>query len=246
MKYSQEKLAALISEVETAFAAHLAKTESEEVVDLKKSENESEEVEAQAQPETSEETIEKAEEEKEEQDFDYDEEDIQEMNKMYASMTKAEAAAHYESLKKALYGDEEVVEEKAEEVIEKSEEPTEKVEDSKEETALLKSELEAKDKEIAELKKSFEGLTAALTKFVKGSKAPKQKAITQIEYIQKSEEESKVEENKEDVTKLPSSEVSKRLNEKIRSGKLEKAEREKINEYYLTGSQNIESIRHLL
>lgn len=242
IKYSEKDMAALISEVEAQFTNHLAKAEKEQT-DLKKSEaapqpkaEENQVVEAQAQIE---------------QGFDYDEEDIKEMNEMYSSMTKAEAEAHYEAIRKALSKDaEETPEVKAEEVIAKSEvKADEKSEAGKEdETKLLKSEIESLKSEKEKLEKSFQELTAKLVEFVKGSKAPKQKAITKLEYVAKSEDEGKepTKESQEDVSKLDKAEVSRRLTAKIRSGKLEKAEREKINDFYHTGSKNIESIRHLL
>ena len=239
IKYSAQDMAALISEVETQFATRVAKAEKEKT-DLQKSE-------AVAQPKVEETPVVEA--APQEQSFDYDEEDIAEMNAMYSSMTKAEATAHFESLKKALSKEDETKPEvKAEEAtISKSEVKEEKPEQKDEETKLLKSEIESLKSEKEKLEKSFKDLTAKLIEFVKGSKAPKQKAITKLEYVAKSEDEQKTDtKNTEDVSKLDKAEVSKRLTAKIRSGKLEKAEREKINEFYQSGSKNIESIRHLL
>ena len=229
IKYSEKDMAALISEVETQFSNHLAKAEKTQVTDLKKSEAV---VEAKVEEKP---VVEAA--APQEQGFNYDESDIAEMNAMYGSMTKAEAEAHYESLKKALKKDEEAPMAKSE-GTEKSEQ---------EDTKLLKSEIETLKSEKEKLEKSFQELTAKLVEFVKGSKAPKQKAITKLEYVAKSEEENtKPEVKAEDVSKMDKSEVSRRLTAKIRSGKLEKSEREKINEFYQSGSKNIESIRHLL
>jgi hypothetical protein len=236
VKFSEKDMAALIGEVEAKFADHLAKADKV-TTDLKKSE-------AAAQPKAEETPVVKAAE-----GFDYDEEDIKEMNEMYSSMTKAEATAHFESLKKTLKIEEkpevkaeEVVSTKKEEVIAKSEVKAE----DKDETKILKSEIETLKEEKSKLEKGFKDLTAALAQFVKGSSAPKQKAITKLEYVAKSEEEVKPEVKTEDVSKLDTKEVSTRLNAQIKSGKLAKAEREKINNYYLNGSKNIESIRHLL
>jgi len=239
IKYSEKDMAALISEVESQFTNHLAKAEKATVTDLKKSES-VEQPKAEGKQ-----VVEAA---PQEQGFDYDEDDIKEMNEMYSSMTKAEANANFESLKKVVSGEEEKPEVKAEEkVIAKSEVKAEEKPEQKDETKLLKSEVETLKSDKEKLEKSLKDLTAALAKFVKGTGAPKQKAITRIEYVAKSEEETvKTEEKKEDVSKLDKSEISKRLSAKIRSGKLEKAEREKINEFYQSGSKNIESIRHLL
>lgn len=241
IKYSQNDMAALISEVESQFSTRVAKAEKEKT-DLKKSA-------AVAQPVVEEKPVVEAAALKE-QGFDYDESDIAEMNAMYGSMTKAEATAHFESLKKAL--SKETSETKptveAQEVISKSEvKPVEEKPATEDETKLLKSEIESLKSEKEKLEKSFKDLTAKLIEFVKGSKAPKQKAITKLEYVAKSEDEQKTDaKGAEDVSKLDKSEVSKRLTAKIRSGKLEKAEREKINDFYQSGSKNIESIRHLL
>lgn len=242
IQYSETDMAALISEIEGQFSTRIAKAEKDKT-DLKKSETESvakvEEtpvVEAAAPKE---------------QGCDYDESDIAEMNAMYGSMTKAEAAIHFESLKKTLSIEDTIVktEAPATEVVAKSEVKDEKSETKGEndETKLLKSEIETLKSEKEKLEKSFQDLTAKLVAFVRGNSAPKQKAITKLDFVAKSEDDTKkIEEKTEDVTKLEKSEVSRRLTAKIRSGKLEKAEREKINQYYETGSKNIESIRHLL
>jgi len=164
------------------------------------------------------------------------------MNEMYSSMTKAEAKAHFDSLKKALS-----IEETQETApIAKSEQGISKVES--EENQLLKSEIETLKADKEKLEKSFQDLTAKLVEFVKGSKAPKQKAVTKLEFVAKSEEETVKSNEKpaEDLAKLDKAEISKRLTAQIRSGKLEKSEREKINDFYQNGSKNIESIRHLL
>ena len=231
IKYSQKDMAALISEVETQFSNHLAKATAE-TTDLKKSETV--EVEAE-QPVVETAPVAEA-------NFDYDEEDIREMNEMYSSMTKAEAKAHFDSLKKALS-----IEETQETApIAKSEQGISKVES--EENQLLKSEIETLKADKEKLEKSFQDLTAKLVEFVKGSKAPKQKAVTKLEFVAKSEEETVKSNEKpaEDLAKLDKAEISKRLTAQIRSGKLEKSEREKINDFYQNGSKNIESIRHLL
>lgn len=233
IKYSQNDLASLISEVESQFSTRIAKATKEQT-DLKKSETivEEKQVVKAAAPQ--------------EQGLDYNESDIAEMNAMYSSMTKAEATAHFESLKKVISPEPtEKTEVKAEDVMVKSE-VKEETPEQKDETKLLKSEIETLKSEKEKLEKSFKDLTAKLVEFVKGAKAPKQKAITKLEYVAKSEEDKVQTESTEDVSKLDKSEVSKRLTAKIRSGKLEKAEREKINEFYQSGSKNIESIRHLL
>jgi len=238
IKYSEKDMAALISEVEAQFSTRVAKATKEQT-DLKKSESV-------AQPKVEEKPV--VETAPQEQGFDYDESDIAEMNAMYGSMTKAEATAHFESLKKALSKEDEVKPEvKAEEATISKSEVKEETPEQKDETKLLKSEIESLKSEKEKLEKSFKDLTAKLIEFVKGSKAPKQKAVTKLEYVAKSEDEKpQTETSTEDVSKLAKTEIAKRLTAKIRSGKLEKAEKEKINEFYQSGSKNIESIRHLL
>lgn len=247
MKFSEQDMAALISEVEAQFSEHLAKAEaSNEEETMEKSEEEvaTEEVAAAPADESGEE-IKKSEEEVSEESFDYDDEDIAEMDKMYASMTKSEAQAHFDSIQRALgvESSEETVEE--EQVIAKSEEV--ETEDKEDGTELLKSERDSLQKENEELKKSLETLTAAMTKYVKGASAPKQKAITRLEYIAKSEDGESKKEDEVNVEKLTKSEIKEKLTQKIREGKLEKSDKEKINQYYLDSSNaNIETIKHLL
>jgi hypothetical protein len=188
MVYDQDKMAAILKDVEDNFNQHLAKAEQEQKEnELKKSEK-TEEIKA-------EEKIEKKETVEE---FDYDEEDFKEMNKMYSSMCKSEAEAHFNSLKTVLFGEEE---------IKKSEEKDEdlkKAEKLQEENELIK-------KENEELKKSLEKLISIVGKKIKKS-APDRKAIEKIQYINKSEMENKKEEK--DVSKLKKSEITQILNNK--------------------------------
>ena len=228
MNYSEKEMAALINEVETQFSDHLRKAENDEVkASLQKSEEANEEVVL----EESEVVLEKS----ENTGIDYDEEDYGEMDTMYASMNKAEQAAHYASICKSL----------SIEVTPSTEESNTDMKKSETETNdLHKSELASKDVEIGELKKSLETLTTAMSKFVK-ARAPQRKAVTNIEYIAKSEGDVKKSEDKEDVSKLSKSEVSKRLSAKIRSGELKKSERDQITNYY-DNTIKFDAIKHLL
>lgn len=161
---------------------------------------------------------------------EYDDEDMAEMETMYKSMNKTEAEAHYKTLKKAMFGDVES------EVVAKSE-----VKDDSE-AKMLKSENESVKAENEELKKSMEKLTQIVAKiFGKKSEAPKQKAITSMEVIQKSEEAKEV----KDFSKLSKAEIAQTLTAKIRSGKIEKNDKEVINNYFINNS-SIDSIKHLL
>lgn len=231
MKYSEQDMAKLISEVETEFKEYLTKAESNDIEDVKKSE----EVDAQAK-EVTEEVIEKS-----ENAFDYDDEDINEMNKMYASMSKAEAEAHYKSLKKTLFTEEEEVE------VKKSEESTEEKDLLKSEMESVKADLASSKKENEELKKNLETLTGIISKVVKS--APKRKAVTQIgdiQYIKKSEETTEDKKEEVDYSKMEKSEINKVLSAKIRSGEIKKNEdKENINKYCF-GELKFDEIKYLL
>lgn len=234
VKYSEQELANLISEVETQFSAELKKAE-EEIAALAKSETET--------------VIEPVVADSVETAVTYTDEDISEMNKMYSQMTKSEAELHYEAVKKAVFG---------EQAIEKSEKPVvevkpaevkpviEKIDLTKsEEFVALKKESDEVKKQNEDLKKSIEALVVGLTKNIKA--APARKAITQlseIDYIKKNETEI-VAVDTVDVSKLTDSEISKRLVEKIREGKLNKKESDQINSYYAK-EINLDAIKHLL
>lgn len=168
---------------------------------------------------------------------EYDAEDMAEMEKMYKSMPKTEAEVHYKTLKKAMFGD------SATEVeVKKSEvKADEKV---VEEVKLLKSENESVKAENDELKKSLEKLTQIVAKvFAPKAGAPKQKAITSMEVVKKSEEETKVE--AKDFSKISRDEINKSLTAKIRSGKIEKNDKDAINNFIINNG-SIELIKHLL
>jgi hypothetical protein len=258
MKYSEQDMAALISEVEAQFTEHLTKAEKEQNKKIAKTEDSKENKDNSSKADQS---LSKS--EQSDESLDYDENDYTEMDTLYSSMSKSEAEAHYKSVKKAIFGEVESSEESSEQEMEKSEKikdekkkPEKKLEKAeneiksdkpeKSETKLSKSEDNLR-KENEELKKSINLLTGAFTKFIKGGQAPKRKAITsQIEYIKKSEDEGeKKDEKKEDVTKLDHKEIGIRLSNKIRSGSLEKSEREKINNFY-NGSVSLDEIKHLL
>jgi len=220
VKYSEQEMAALISEVETQFAESLAKAEQEAKIE---------------EPKTEEVKVQKTEEvAKQESEFDYDEEDFAEMDKLYQSMSKAEQDAHYQAIKKTIFGSD---------TINKTEEVKE-VKIEKKEDKLAKAEIESLKEENTELKKNLEKLTEAFTKFIK-KEAPQRKAITKIEYIKKTEAEATVAPTKKDASQLSQKEISNILCEKIRSEKLEKKDREAIDTYY-NNTQSIELIKHLL
>lgn len=227
MKYNEQDMAKLISEVETEFKEYLTKAEQSQDAEIASKEAKKEE-------DTS---LEKTEE------FDYDEDDISEMNKMYASMSKSEKEAHYSAIKKTLFSE---ADKESSEDLQKSEKDEEKSM-LKSEMESVKGDLASSKKENEELKKNIETLTTIVSKIVK--KAPARKAVTQIGNIQvmkKSEED--VEDKKEEVdfSKLPKSEVNKILTSKIRSGQITKSEdKENINKFCY-GQIQIDKIKHLL
>ncbi len=260
MKMTQADFEKLITDVEKEFDLFLAKAESEAKPEesMAKSEDKAEDKPEEKKEESKEEAKEEAkedsakaddkeEEKKDDEDkHDYDEEDMEEMHKMYSSMSKGELKAHREAVEKSWMhkcGDMQVAksEQHEEEQLKKSEE-VQKVE---QEIALTKSELEAKTKELEgakkeneDLKKSVEELVGALNGFVT-KKGPTRKAVTSVEYIKKSETEEapKKELNKSEITAI--------LKKKAADPSLSKSDREAINQYYLKGA-SLDTVKHLL
>jgi hypothetical protein len=225
MKYNEQDMAKLISEVETEFKDYLTKAEQNEEV-------ESTEVEA-----ADADTLAKSEE------FDYDETDISEMNEMYASMSKSEKEAHYSAIKQTLF-----TEEEASEDLNKSEEKVEEEVIAKSEVDSIKVDLKKSEEANEELKKNIETLTGIVSKIVK--RAPARKAVTQvngIEYIKKSEEKAETKEEKSvDFDSLSKKEINSILSGKIRNGEITKNEdKENINKFCY-GQINLEKIKYLL
>jgi len=201
MKFNESDMAKLISEVETEFHAHLAKTEKKEETVLAKSEE-----------------VDATEKEQKATEVAYDQEDIAEMNEMYSSMSKSEVTAHYEAICGLFV--------KEETEIKKSEDSSESVL-LKSELATIKTQLEGSSKENEELKKNVEKLVGAMGKFIS---APKRKAVTSLEgvgFIKKSEAETAPEKE----VNLSHDQIIKKLTEKVRSGDLKKGEDELINQF---------------
>jgi hypothetical protein len=106
-------------------------------------------------------------------------------------------------------------------------------------TDLLKSELEAKEAELSQLKKNFDAVQEFLAKLVKKT-APQGKAITSLDVIAKSEIISPAEKS------LTKGEIHEVLKKKTSDPLLKSEDREVINKYYLSGQVNVNSISHLL
>lgn len=106
------------------------------------------------------------------------------------------------------------------------------------EVELLKNEVAAEKAKTESLQKNLDAVSAFLTKLVEKKVAPAGKAITSLDVIAKSEgsQESK---------ELSKVEIDSALSRKSQDPKLEKSDRDAINDYYL-GGKNVEKIRHLL
>ena len=162
---------------------------------------------------------------------EYNDEDVEEMNKLYKSMADSERKAHYSALKKAMVSDEM-------EKSEKQETATPEVIKENDEVTLLKAELDAVKAANSELKKNFEGVIEALkARFVKKPAAPKQKAITELGVLAKTE-------GKEDA-ELSREQVIKKLGEKAKDPSLKKSDRDLINAYCYN-KVNVTAIKHLI
>jgi hypothetical protein len=218
--YTKEQVDDMLSQVEQEFENALGSiAKSEENIEEEK------EIEVEAQAEE----LEKSETE----EVEAEEEDYETIDDLYASMTKSEKEAHYAAVKKSIFGEE--VEEEAveEQSMEKSEEVEAK--EDNDEVEMLKSENE-------ELKKNYEQLNELVSKLFNTKKAPAQKAVTNVNYIAKSEE-TEVEE-KEDFSNMSKSEVTAKL-KAIDYSELKKSDREAINNYYLDNG-SVDSIKHLI
>lgn len=214
----------ILSEVEQEVTKAFAKseeiqeevenTETEEVVEMNK--NEGEEVEEEALP--------------------YSEQDLETIESIYSEMSKSEMEAHYNSIKKALFG------ESAQESMEKSEE-TETETEENDEVSLVKSEMETVKAENESLKKSLQDTEKLLQSFFESlnKKAPERKAVTGVGYIAKSEEST---EKNVDLSKLTKGEITGKL-KVLDYSSLSKSDRDAINDYYLN-SGSVEKIKHLI
>lgn len=219
--YTKEQVDEMLSQVEQEFEdalGSIAKSEEniEEENDIEVEAQESEEL-----------------EKSEDQEVETEEEDYETIDDLYASMTKSEQEAHYAAVKKSLYGEEvEAQQEEVEEKIEKSEAKAE--ENDEEEVEMLKSENE-------ELKKNYEELKSMVDQLFNVKKAPAQKAVTNVNYIAKSEESNSEE---IDFSEMSKNEITAKLKTIDYSG-LKKSDREAINNYYLDNG-SVDSIKHLI
>jgi hypothetical protein len=255
LKKSLEQAKSEIGQLSLAKSEDKAEEEKKE-----ESKEEPKKEESKEEPAKEESKDEKKEESKEEDkghedDHGYDEQDLEELHKMYDAMKRGEHKAHLGALKKAMTkcwksedmdkcwkGEQEQkdMEKCGEMSVQKSEkveaEPL-KSESKPEESSLLKSEIETLKKENEDLKKSVDGLIASMNTFFSKKQAPARKAITDVEFVKKSEETSE--------KPLTKSEVDQILKKKVTDPKLSPADRQAINSFYLNNA-GLERIKHLL
>lgn len=175
---------------------------------------------------------------------DYDDQDREHMQKMYMSMSKGEIKAHHDACRAAL--DQKGLAKCGEMSMNKTETAATSIEvkaeivkpEPNKELELLKSEVSAANAKTEALQKNLDGLQAFLTKLVEKTVPPKGKAITSLEVIAKSED------GKEEKT-LTKSDIDSALSKKAQDPKLEKSDRDAINNFYLNGG-SLNSISHLL
>lgn len=242
---AEQEFAALIAEAES-FAADksLAKSENADKKDEKKDEDK-EEVKAEDKDE-------KKDKDKnpDAESHDYDEEDVEELQKCYSSMSKAEMELHKNILEKcymAKCGEMKVVKSEDAEALKNAEETASLL---KSELELAKANFKKASKEAADakaevetLKKSINDLTVVLNDFL-SKKGPVRKAITSIEIVKKNESESTggVEPEKN----LSKAEIVAKLNKKASDPSLSKSDREAIDKYFMVEGTKLDTIRHLL
>jgi hypothetical protein len=269
--YTEKQVDDMLSQVEKEFEKALDSIAKNEEVET--------EVEASEELET-EEVIAKSEETEE---VETEESEYETVDELYGSMTKSEIEAHYNSIKKIMFGEElekaakrdhaegdtamdefypgkEEKEKLGEDYEDLSPHAKEqmakerqkkaskeagfgKAEDESEETEVLaKSENEVKlEEENEELKKNLETVNELLGKLFNKEEAPKGKAITNTDYIAKSEE---AKEEGKDFASMSKSEVTSKL-KSIDYSELSKSDRNAINEYCLKNT-SVETIKHLL
>ncbi len=101
--------------------------------------------------------------------------------------------------------------------------------------ALVKKEADEAKAELAEVKKSMEAVTKAFELILK---KPVRQAITGKDVMAKSEPNA-------DLSKLSKAEITTKLNRVTRNPKLEKSDRDLVNDFY-SNKVNVDAIAHLL
>jgi hypothetical protein len=106
------------------------------------------------------------------------------------------------------------------------------------ELELAKAETAQANAKVENLQKSLDAVSAILTKMVERKVAPQGKAITTLDVVAKSE-------GTQSGNSLTKAEVDAKLLKKCQDPKLEKSDRDLINNFYLN-SGSLNSISHLL
>ena len=254
-KYTDEQVLKLLNEVELEFGKALKKAEfpakededskedakedadeAKAPADEKDAEDKAPEADGEESKEdegSKEDVKEDADEEKNPQaeDFDYDDDDHAELHKMYSSMGQKEKQAHLDSLHKALgvVAKQPDAQPEVQPEMVKSE-----ILAKNEEVALVKAEVESLKAKNAELQKNMELVKSFLTTVKKS--VPERKSITSIDYIKKSEDQEKT---------FNKNEIDALLLKKGKEINLSKSDRTAIDNYYLNG-KSVETIKHLL
>lgn len=178
-------------------------------------------------------------------------EEFETIDELYASMDKSEIEAHYDAIKKVMFGEAEKMakeESAAHEAAESEEEEKKEHKKKKEEKEEMEKcgEMVAKksEKDLVseneELKKNLETLNDLVAKMF-NRKAPTQKAITNASFIAKSEETETPAFN---VSELSKSEITSKL-KALDYGKLSKSDKDAINNFYLENG-SVNKIKHLI
>lgn len=180
-------------------------------------------------------------------------EEFETIDELYGSMDKSEIEAHYNAIKKVMFGEAEesmVKEESAAHEAEESEaeeKKEKKKEEAKEEMEKCGDMVAAKKSESdlatenEELKKNLETLNSLVSKLFNEKKAPSQKAITNVSFIAKSEESEVA---SFDVSELSKGEITSKL-KALDYGKLSKSDKDAINNFYLQNG-SVDKIKHLI
>jgi hypothetical protein len=240
-KINKSELEQMVAQLEREFATLLKSEEpSKEEKDEKEKEQEAKEtiieqaMEEKAKEEAKKELAQEAaqeenkeepaqEEQKEDKEEDkkddeeiYTPEELDELKKLYESMSEKERKIHKDILEKC-----------GEIKVQKSE------------TSLVKSEeIEALRKENAELKKSLEELVSKFVGIIK-SQPPVRKTV---DVLKKGEEIGE----QKDATSLSKSEIFAQLKTKVKDPSLSKKDRDAINQYLVGGQKDVNLVKHLL
>lgn len=163
----------------------------------------------------------------------YAPEEMDEMHKMYMSMSKAERMAHHDSCRMAMdkCGDMQMVKSEKTETI--------SIPDVKalEEVAILKSEIVTEKSKSEQLQKTLDAVTQVVKKLVEKQAPPAGKAITELNIA--------ASEDVQEARTLTKTEIDSVLMKKSADPKTVKADRDAINAFYLSNA-GINTISHLL